>query len=89
MERQDVRRLLRELELRQDTGPAHFHLFLYSGCRCGDLVDLIVPFNWAACMARFATERQQAKVGTVAAAVRRAFNLTLKQPPVATKGVPR
>ncbi len=41
MERQDVRRLLREVELRQDLrGNAIFHLFLYSGCRCGDLVGL-------------------------------------------------
>jgi len=41
MERQDVRRLLREVELRQDVrANAIFHLFLYTGCRCGDLVDL-------------------------------------------------
>jgi len=41
MERQDVRRLLREVELRQDVrANAVFHLFLYTGCRCGDLVGL-------------------------------------------------
>lgn len=41
MERQHVRRLLREVELRQDLrANAIFHLFLYTGCRCGDLVDL-------------------------------------------------
>jgi len=41
MERQDVRRLLREVELRQDVrANAIFHLFLYTGCRCGDLVGL-------------------------------------------------
>jgi integrase/recombinase XerC len=41
MERQDVRRLLREVELRQDVrANAVFHLFLYTGCRVGDLVDL-------------------------------------------------
>ncbi len=41
MERQDVRRLLREVELRQDVrASAVFHLFLYTGCRCGDVVDL-------------------------------------------------
>jgi site-specific recombinase XerD len=40
-ERQDVRRLLREVELRQDVrANAVFHMFLYTGCRCGDLVDL-------------------------------------------------
>jgi integrase/recombinase XerC len=41
MERPDVRRLLREVELRQDLrANAVFHMFLYTGCRCGDLVDL-------------------------------------------------
>ena len=41
MERKDVRRLLRELDLRQDLrANAIFHMFLYTGCRCGDLVDL-------------------------------------------------
>jgi len=41
MERKDVRRLLREVELRQDMrAGAIFSMFLYTGCRCGDLVDL-------------------------------------------------
>lgn len=41
MERKDVRRLLREVELRQDLrAGAVFSMFLYTGCRCGDLVDL-------------------------------------------------
>jgi len=41
MERKDVRRLLREVELRQDLrAGAIFSMFLYTGCRCGDLVDL-------------------------------------------------
>ena len=41
MERKDVRRLLREIELRQDVrANAIFHLFLYSGCRVSDLVGL-------------------------------------------------
>jgi site-specific recombinase XerD len=41
LERQEVRRLLRELELRQDVrANAIFHLLLYTGCRCGDLVQL-------------------------------------------------
>jgi len=41
MERKDVRRLLREVELRQDLrANAIFHMFLYTGCRCGDVVDL-------------------------------------------------
>lgn len=41
MERQHVRRLLRELELRQDLrANAIFHMFLYTGCRVGDLAAL-------------------------------------------------
>lgn len=41
MDRKDVRRLLREVELRQDLrAGAVFHMFLYTGCRIGDLVDL-------------------------------------------------
>ena len=41
MERADVRRLLREIELRQDVrAGAIFSLFLYSGCRISDLVVL-------------------------------------------------
>jgi len=41
LERADVRRLLREVELRQDVrANAIFHLLLYTGCRVGDLVQL-------------------------------------------------
>ncbi len=41
MERSDVRRLLREIELRQDVrANAIFHLFLYTGGRISDLVAL-------------------------------------------------
>lgn len=41
LERPVVRRLLREIELRQDVrAAAIFHLLLYSGCRVGDLVNL-------------------------------------------------
>lgn len=41
LDRQQVRQLLRELELRGDIrANAIFHLLLYSGCRCGDLVNL-------------------------------------------------
>ncbi len=44
LDRQEVRRLLRELELRQDVrANAMFHLLLYTGCRCGDLVQLELP----------------------------------------------
>lgn len=41
LERADVRRLLRELELREDVrAVAIFTLLLYTGCRVGDLVSL-------------------------------------------------
>jgi site-specific recombinase XerD len=41
LDRSEVRRLLREIELRQDIrANAIFSLFLYTGCRVGDLIDL-------------------------------------------------
>lgn len=41
MEKKDVRRLLREVELRQDLrANAILHMFLYTGCRVGDVVAL-------------------------------------------------
>lgn len=41
LDRADVRRLLREIELRQDVrGEAIFSLMLYTGCRVSDLVNL-------------------------------------------------
>lgn len=41
LDRAQVRKLLREVELRQDVrANAVFHLFLYSGCRVGDVVAL-------------------------------------------------
>jgi site-specific recombinase XerD len=44
LERSQVRRLLREVELRQDTrANAVFSLFLWTGCRCSDLVNLELP----------------------------------------------
>ena len=44
LERADVRRLLREIELRQDIrAGAIFSLLLYTGCRVSDLVNLELP----------------------------------------------
>ena len=41
LDRADVRKLLREVELRQDTrSSAIFNFFLYTGCRVSDLVEL-------------------------------------------------
>lgn len=43
LDRAEVRRLLREVELRQDVrAAAIFSLLLYSGCRCADVVNLDV-----------------------------------------------
>lgn len=44
LDRSQVRRLLREVELRDDVrANAVFSLFLWSGCRCGDAVELELP----------------------------------------------
>ena len=44
LDTQEVRRLLREIELRNDVrANAVFSLLLYSGCRVGDLVQLEIP----------------------------------------------
>jgi integrase/recombinase XerC len=44
LDRAVVRRLLREVELRDDLrAGAIFHLFLFTGCRVGDLVNLELP----------------------------------------------
>jgi integrase/recombinase XerC len=44
LDRSQVRRLLREVELRQDIrAGAIFSLLLYTGCRCSDLVNLELP----------------------------------------------
>ncbi len=50
MDQAQVRRLLREVELRQDVrANAVFHLLLYTGCRVGDLVGLdLGDFLWRA-----------------------------------------
>ena len=44
LDRSQVRKLLREVELRQDTrSTAIFNLFLFTGCRVGDLINLEIP----------------------------------------------
>ena len=44
LDRSQVRRLLREVELRGDIrANAVFHLFFYTGCRISDLVNLELP----------------------------------------------
>lgn len=91
MERQDVRRLLRELELRQDLrASAIFHLFLYSGCRCGDLVGLeldALQLGERSGTIRHGKGNKQRWV-PLPLPVRRALQAYLEtRPPVATKKV--
>ncbi len=68
MDRAAVRRLLREIELRQDVrANAIFHLLLYTGCRCGDLVnldmaDLLVSDRSGSVVYRFGKGNKQRSV---------------------------
>ena len=68
MERSDVRRLLREVELRQDVrANAIFHLFLYTGGRISDLValelmDLIIGERSGSVVFRFGKGGKQRTV---------------------------
>ena len=68
MERSDVRRLLREIELRQDIrANAIFHLFLYTGGRISDLValelhDLIIGERSGSVVFRFGKGGKQRSV---------------------------
>jgi integrase/recombinase XerC len=68
MERSDVRRLLREIELRQDVrANAIFSLFLYTGCRISDVValeltDLVIGERSGSVIFRFGKGGKQRSV---------------------------
>tara|TARA_R110002111_G_scaffold100976_6_gene156501 strand:+ start:61048 stop:61920 length:873 start_codon:yes stop_codon:yes gene_type:complete len=68
MERSDVRRLLREIELRQDVrANAIFSLLLYSGCRVSDVVnveqsDLMISERSGSVVFRFGKGNKQRSV---------------------------
>jgi integrase/recombinase XerC len=86
-----VRRLLREIELRQDVrAAAIFSLFLYSGCRVGDLValelsDLIVGMRCGSVVFRLGKGNKQRTVPLPLPA-RRAIQTYLEcRPPVQSK----
>ena len=88
MERSDVRRLLREIELRQDVrANAIFHIFLYCGCRISDLValeltDLIIGERSGSVVFRFGKGGKQRTVPLPLPA-RRALQAYLEtRPPV-------
>jgi len=91
MEPSQVRRLLREIELRQDVrAAAIFSLFLYSGCRVGDLValelsDLIVGERCGSVVFRLGKGNKQRTVPLPLPA-RRAIQTYLEcRPPVESK----
>ncbi len=93
MERDEVRRLLREVELREDVrAGAVFSLFLYTGCRVSDLValdlhDLMLSDRSGTAIFRFAKGNKQRSVPLPLAA-RRAIQAYLEsRPPVQTTKV--
>ncbi|MGA2033222.1 MAG: tyrosine-type recombinase/integrase, partial [Thermoguttaceae bacterium] len=93
MERDAVRRLLREVELREDVrAGAVFSLFLYTGCRVSDLValelhDLMLSDRTGTAVFRFAKGNKQRSVPLPLPA-RRALQAYLEsRPPVQTSRV--
>ncbi len=93
LDRADVRRLLREVELRQDIrGSAIFHLLLYTGCRVSDLVnlelsDLLISERAGSVVFRHGKGNKQRTVPLPLAA-RKAMHVYLEaRPPVAENNV--
>ncbi|MGO8751857.1 MAG: tyrosine-type recombinase/integrase [Thermoguttaceae bacterium] len=93
LERGQVRRLLREVELRQDVrAGAIFSLFLYTGCRVSDaaaleLHDLILADRSGSATFRFAKGRKQ-RSAPLPLPARQALQAYLDtRPPVATSRV--
>lgn len=93
LDRAEVRRLLREIELRQDVrAQAIFSILLYTGCRVGDLVnleldDLILGDRGGSAVFRFAKGNKQRSVPLPLPA-RRALQAYLEtRPPMNTTRV--
>lgn len=93
LDRADVRKLLREIELRQDTrANAIFSVLLYTGCRVSDLVnlelqDLLLGERQGSAVFRFAKGNKQRTVPLPLPA-RRALQAYLDtRPPVASNQV--
>lgn len=93
LDRAQVRKLLREVELRQDTrSTAIFNLFLFTGCRVGDLVgleltDLMVAERSGSVVFRNGKGNKQRSVPLPLIA-RRALQSWLEaRPPVASSNV--
>jgi site-specific recombinase XerD len=93
LDRSQVRKLLREVELRQDTrSTAIFNLFLFTGCRVGDLValelsDLMISERSGSVVFRNGKGNKQRSVPLPLIA-RRALQAWLEaRPPVASANV--
>lgn len=93
LEKSQVRQLLREVELRQDLrAAAIFHVLLYCGCRCGDLValeisDLVLTERSGSATFRYGKGNKQRTVPLPLPA-RKALTAYLDtRPPVADNGV--
>jgi integrase/recombinase XerC len=93
LDRSEVRRLLREVELRQDVrSNAIFSLFLYTGCRVSDLValelhDLMLSDRSGSAVFRFAKGNKQRSVPLPVPARRSLQAYLESRPPVGTSRV--
>lgn len=93
LERSQVRRLLREIELRGDVrANAIFHLLLYTGCRCGDLVglelgDLLLGERSGSVVFRFGKGDKQRSVPLPLPARRAMQDYLACRPPVESRRV--
>ena len=93
LDRSQVRKLLREVELRQDTrSTAIFNLFLFTGCRVGDLValelnDLMISERSGSVIFRYGKGNKQRSVPLPLIARRALQSWLESRPPVATSNV--
>jgi len=93
LDRSQVRRLLREVELRQDIrAGAIFSLMLYTGCRVGDLValelnDLMISDRSGSVVYRFGKGKKQRTVPLPLAARRAIQDYLATRPPVVSTKV--
>ena len=93
LDRSQVRKLLREVELRQDTrSTAIFNLFLFTGCRVGDLValelnDLMISERSGSVIFRYGKGNKQRSVPLPLIARRALQSWLESRPPVASSNV--
>jgi len=93
LDRSQVRKLLREVELRQDTrSTAIFNLFLFTGCRVGDLVgieltDLMISERSGSVVFRNGKGNKQRSVPLPLIARRALQSWLESRPPVASSNV--